>query len=374
MQKGPDKKVSEAARTLSKLGASKGGKARAEALTPEERQAIARDAITTRWARDKGQTGQQKIPRATHGSPEHPLRIGNVEIPCYVLEDGRRVLVQEHMLNALGMPVSGNRRSGTLNRLHSFVAQKRLKPFISAELLSCTAGPLRFIPLRGPLAYGYEATVLADICEAVLAARDANLLLKQQDHIAIQCDILMRGFARVGIIALIDEVTGYQADRDREELHKILEGYISKELLPWTKRFPDEFYEQMFRLRGWQYHPMTKRGPRKAGELTVHIVYEKLPPGVLEELRSRNPVIREGRRRHRHHQLLTDDIGHEHLKNHLIGVTTLMRAATTWKEFEVALARAFPAHHKSAQIEMALDVKGNYALAASHTREANQEE
>src|SRR5205085_9661100 len=117
----------------------------------------------------------------------------------------------------------GNTRSGTLNRLHSFVAQKRLNPFVSEDLASCTGSPIRFRTTKGILANGYEATLLADICEAVLAARDAKVLLKQQEHIAIQCDILIRGFARVGIIALIDEVTGYQADRDREGLNKLLE-------------------------------------------------------------------------------------------------------------------------------------------------------
>lgn len=52
----------------------------------------------------------------------------------------------------------------------------------------------------------------------------------------------MTAFAKTGLVAVIDEVTGYQADRDRDELQKVLEKYISAELLPWAKRFPDEFY------------------------------------------------------------------------------------------------------------------------------------
>ena len=184
MEKNNQKEASEAARTLAKLGASKGGKARAEALTPEQRKEIAREAITARWERVKERRDPEKLPMATHGSPDHPLRIGDVEIPCYVLEDGRRVVVQEHMLNAMGMTQTGNTRSGTLNRLHSFVVQNRLKPFISEDLATCTANPIQFRTTRGILAKGYEATLLADICEAVLAARDAKLLLKQQEHIA----------------------------------------------------------------------------------------------------------------------------------------------------------------------------------------------
>mgnify|MGYP003561277120 CR=1 FL=1 len=52
----------------------------------------------------------------------------------------------------------------------------------------------------------------------------------------------MRAFARVGITALVDEATGYQYERENDELQKILKAYISEELLPWQKRFPDIFY------------------------------------------------------------------------------------------------------------------------------------
>ncbi len=41
--------TSEAARALSKRGASKGGKARASKLTAKRRQAIARKAAKARW-------------------------------------------------------------------------------------------------------------------------------------------------------------------------------------------------------------------------------------------------------------------------------------------------------------------------------------
>jgi hypothetical protein len=106
--------------------------------------------------------------------------------------------------------------------------------------------------------------------------------------------------------------------------------------------------------------PITGKRPREAGKITNKIVYEKLPPGVLDELRRKNPVISNWQRKHKHHQFLTDDIGHPSLQRHLIAVTTLMRAATSWKEFEVLLQKAFPSHNNPPQIEMELDEEGNY--------------
>ena len=86
-----------------------------------------------------------------------------------------------------------------------------------------------------------------------------------QEHIGASADILMRGLAHVGIIALVDEATGYQVVREREELHHILEAYINQELLPWSKTFPDGYYQELFRLRGWEYSPPSVKRPQMVG-------------------------------------------------------------------------------------------------------------
>lgn len=279
----------------------------------------------------------KKVPKATHSGI---INIGDMEIPCHVLEDGRRVLVQRKMVTALGMARGGSSKGGG-DRLAHFISGKGISPFVSNELHEVIKEPSLFKTARGITAYCYEATVLADICDAVLEAKKEKKLQKQQEHIVEQCEILMRGFARIGIIALVDEATGYQYERDRYELEKILEAYIAKELLPWAKRFPDEFYRQLFRLRGWQYSPLTVKKPKYVGKLTNQLIYEKLPKGVLTELRGKNPVTRRGYRKHRHHQFLTEDIGNPHLERHIASVTTLMRAAANWRNFERLFQRAF---------------------------------
>ncbi len=104
----------------------------------------------------------EHIAQAIYGSPDRPLRIGNLEIPCYVLEDGKRVLHQRGMVAALGMGRGGSSQGGG-DRLAKFTAQDRLKSFVSDQLLKVTTNPLKFKTPRGQIAYGYEATVLADI-------------------------------------------------------------------------------------------------------------------------------------------------------------------------------------------------------------------
>jgi hypothetical protein len=348
--------VKEAAKVMSKLGASKGGKARAEALSPEERREIARQAVMTRWARHK-KSDAAELPRETHTGI---LQIGDREIPCSVLDNGLRVLSSSGLSRVMGSRRKGRDirledREDPSPKLPPFLYAANVKPFISDDLMAPLISPIRYKMKSSGIALGYEATLIPRICEVILDANKAGVLKANQQYIVETAEILMRGFARVGIIALVDEATGYQAERDRNELHKILAAYISEELLPWAKRFPNEFYQHMFRLKGWPYSPITGKRPREAGKITNKIVYEKLPPGILDELRRKNPVGNNWQRQYKHHQFLTEDIGHPHLQKHLVAVTTLMRASKTWKQFDELLENAFPSTNDGQQIEIELE-------------------
>ena len=192
------------------------------------------------------------------GAPDRPLVIEGVEIPCYVLEDKTRVFVQRGMATGLGMsPV------GSGQRLTVFVASKRLKPFISEELEVGINNPIRFLAQTG-IAHGYPVDLFVELCKAILKAHDAGRLTKQQVHIAERVRILRNALMGVAIIALVDEVTGYQDMRARDALAEILEEFIAKEKRPWTRTFPYEFHKEIFRLKGWPMLPDGKsiKGPR----------------------------------------------------------------------------------------------------------------
>jgi hypothetical protein len=281
--------------------------------------------------------------RAEYGSHDHPLKIAGMEIPCYVLEDGRRVLVRGAILKALNMSTGSAHGGIEGDRLVKFVFTKGIKPYVSDELIQALTNPILIRTPHGVLAHAAEATILADLCDAVLEAREKGDIHRQQIHIAKQCEILVRGFARVGIIALVDEATGYQEVRNREALQALLDKYLLKEFAAWARRFPPEFYHEMFRLKGWQWRGLkVGRSPGVVGKYTNDIVYERLAPGLLEELQARNPKNEKGYRDHKHHQLLTEDVGHPALAQHLYAVIGLMRASSNWDQFYRMMQRAFP--------------------------------
>ena len=314
----------------------KGGKARAEKLTAEKRTDIARMAAQSRWG------GDGEVLRATHGSSDRPLVIGELSLPCYVLEDGRRVLSLGGMIRALGMSIGGGGK-GEGDRLGRFLGSNSISPYVSNELSSRIKTPIRFhAPTGGSVATGYEATILPEICDAILASRKSGTLRPQQSHIAEQAEILVRGLARVGIIALVDEATGYQEVRDRKALEEILNKYISEELRKWTPTFPTDYFMQIFRLRNWTAPSFPTARPGIMAHYTNDIVYSRLAPGVLKELQQRNPIDEHGRRKHKHFQHLTETHGHPKLKEHLGDVVVLMKAASSWQEFRKLLDRVKP--------------------------------
>ena len=246
---------------------SKGGKARAESLTKEDRSEIAKKAAQSKWDN----------PRALFGSPDKRLKLGERELECYVLEGGDRVLSGRGMQEALGL---GQSHGGLLK---DFVNQKSLLPFINNKLAMELDSPIRFIrPGRGGvLAAGFKAETLPNICDAVLEARNSGALTgKRQLEVAKQCEIVVRALSRVGINALIDEITGFQEVRDRDALQQILEKYITDEWAKWTKTFPDDFYKELFRLKGLEYPTASGRKPQSVGHWTNDIISDRLAPGV----------------------------------------------------------------------------------------------
>jgi hypothetical protein len=333
---------------------SKGGLTRAEVLSPEQRSEIARKAAQTRWSAD--------IPKAI--TKTSPLKIGDTEIACAVLEDETRVFTQNAFLQAIGRVPNPSQKA--IAEIPVFLRANNLKPFISEDLIR-SLKPIIFRPLGGGgrqtveggkggrgYAIGYKAETLRDVCRVFVKADGQGKLKPRQIHIAQRCDQLLRALEGIAITALIDEATGYQAFRDRDALQRILEAYINPELvpLPWTRRFPDEFYRELFRLQGWQYSPPQLKRPKILGNITAKLVYRQLPPGVWEELKRINPIDKKGNRRHKNWRFLTEHIGNPHLEKQLVAVITLMRSADNWGEFERLFSRAFRISPEQRQLEL----------------------
>ena len=310
-------------------GRAIGGVASRAKLTPEERSASASKAALAKAA-------MSKLPKATHfGS----LKIGETEIICFVLDDGRRVISGRGLTSAIGMKGRGQGAA-------RIAGHKLLKHNESNDLSLAIETPIKFVG-RSPkganaTSDGYEAIVLQEVCESILTARDKGLLASDQDkRYAVRADILMRGFARVGIVALVDEATGYQKDRAKDALAKVLEAFVAKELQPWVKTFPADYYEQLFRLYHIPFPPEGKPQWRPSffGHITNDVVYARLAPELLPELKK---AASKAARKARLHQWLINEMGHPKLREHLASIVTLMRISKTPDQFKGFVDQAHP--------------------------------
>lgn len=321
--------------------AAKGGEARAANLSAERKKAIGKLGAEARWGTD--------LPRATH---DGPLPIGDATLLAAVLPNGKRLIVQGTMLTAIGRsrtPKAGTGGTVNVDGLPFFLSAEVLKPFITDELRLSTT-PIFFRLKGGQRAVGYDALLLPMVCKVYQGLRDslvkkltkgtadeaktAKSVYAKYEHIIKRCDELSHGFAMRGIIALVDDATGYQDDKVRQDIDRIIEAYVAPSLRPWAQKFPHEFFRQAYRLLGWKYEPgQTKHSPYM-GKFINKYVFEALPPGVLEELKARLPKNEKGHRRAKLWQLLTVDTGIPHLDRQLTADLTLMQIADSRQQFD----------------------------------------
>jgi len=344
-------------------GKAKGGHARADSLTAKERSEIASRAAKKRWEHREVQYSDMPV-----AMPEFRgvLNLGGIGLPCAVIKGPngiQRVLTESGITEA----ILGT-RSGASKRLKKaasvggeflpiFIAPGQLKPYIDKEL---SDGPLKPIDYRdgARIVRGYDASVLPAVCNIWLKARADQALQKQQLDKAQKAEILLRALAETGINALIDEATGYEKVRPQNALQVYLEMLLRKELAAWAKKFPDEFYENIYKLKGWTWPGMQKNRFSVVAHYTRDLVYERLGHGLLEELERKSPRNEKGQRPNKLHQWFTEDIGDPLLAQHLHSLVMFQRLAIAngygWNRFVKMIDQVLPKKGANLELPMAL--------------------
>lgn len=315
-------------------GKSKGGVARAEKLTPEERKDIARKGAQARWGSVPGD-----MPEAIS---QGQLTIGDVAIDCYVLKDGRRLFHKRGLAKALGLKSEGG------NAFMKSMTRKSLGSVIKGNLLESINNPIVFKPLNGDPAHGYEAIFIIELCDAIWEAGRLGALKPSQYFLSVQSEIIVRSSAKIGIIALIDEATGYIKDKKKEEYRQLFHEFIRDELREWEKEFPDQFFNMIYKIYNLRRNYKNKH-PQFFGKFIRKYVYTPLANShgvVLEMIDEKNPVVyTNGGRKYKMHQFLSDEVGLPAMRAHLWQLIGIGNAARSKEGFERGFKNAFPGPH-----------------------------
>ncbi|QHN02681.1 hypothetical protein FTO74_04330 [Granulicella sp. WH15] len=273
---------------------------------------------------------------ATH---QGRVTIGKWNLLAFNLRDGRRLLAKETFKEVLALPTTG----GNKDTLRKISQHQLMRNSALTTAMSVFENPICFRSNAGKLIEGFEAEGLVTLCKFLLKAREIGVLQTAAlMRTARAAESIIISLANVGLIAMIDEATGYQAKRTKGSLQEIFDKFLKTDYDSWNKRFPDDFYQEIYRLRKWEWKGRSINPPQCVGNFTNFIVYMRLAPGILGELESRNPMLENGERLVKHHQWLSDDIGQPALSHHIFAVITLMKVSETWSAFIAKLVKAFP--------------------------------
>jgi hypothetical protein len=314
-----------------------GARARAEALTPEERSVIARHAALTRH--------RKGLPKAI---AEGVLKIGDLAIPCAVLDDtaNTRVLSQTGFLRAIGRhPFAKGGTGSALDDSAPFLRPINIKPFISLELERSSI-PIQYLP-RNPtsgaagVGYGYKATLLPDVCWVYQDAMTAGKLLKSQLHLGESARSFLKALTNHAIDDLVDQATGFDDIRKYNAVIKLLEKQISAEKLKYAKMFDTDFYRMLFRINGWPFDPENSARPSVLGHW-MNNFYDRMTPGIRQALHGKVKRNAKGRPTEKLTQYLTDEDGKKRLRELTEGIKAVGRLSTDKNDFWEKMDIAYP--------------------------------
>ncbi|AIC93067.1 P63C domain-containing protein [Shouchella lehensis] len=283
------------------------------------------------------QKDKNEVIRATHKGEWMPMST-DIKVECYVLENGERVFSLRGTARTLGL--KGGGALALPRMLGANYIQEYLSEDLKSWLIETDQGRVQRIqpPEGGNSFHAFKATLLVDLADAFYRAKndgifDKNSMSHQKD-LAQRLYNITLAFSKVGINALIDEITGYQEVREKNELQKLLDLYVEGLFQPWEKRFPEDSYREIFRLKDWEYTGSSKR-PQTVGKITNKFIYDFLPDEVMKDVREKKTG------KEKLHQWLTSDVGVGHLEKQITSTTALMRASDNWNEFEKLFNRSF---------------------------------
>jgi hypothetical protein len=293
------------------------------------------------------------------------IAIDDLKIECYHLDNNTRVISGRGLQKILGI---NTRKSGkklieasgnTLQNLLISFKKKDNCPDTVYEIEKVFKDEVIQFKRKGaggsaPYTNGFEATFLMDICHFIQDLYLSGILPEKYNELYDRATQVERAYSKLGIIAHIDEATGYNKEKD--EYHKLFKQYILEEAREWEKEFPEELIDIFYKIYGIK-KIKGKNHPWFFGKLINKYIYHPLANSngaILKMLQDKNPVIisKNGTRyrKSRFFQFLKEEIGLPELRKHIWKFIGVGSASVNKSQLERSFARAFP--QKGDQIDM----------------------
>jgi len=296
------------------------------------------------------------IPKATHWGD---LDIAGTKIPCYVLSTGDRVFSLKGVVVGLIETDGG--------QLAEYLKVRALQPHLPPDLMPSENGdiPAFFRFDTGgegvaKYAVGIKVERFNDLIRAYSSAlvdhalsphdKTKIALTDRQLQIAQRAVRFQQATADVGLIALVDEATGYQYEREEDALQIKLRLYLEEDMRKWERTFPDQLWAEFGRLTNWK--GTLHQRPKYWGKLIMELIYGYLDPDVAKWLKEHAPKPIKGQN---YHQWLSSQYGLKKLTEHIWLVVGMAAACENMPELRERMAERFGRHQ--VQLRMYLPIK-----------------
>lgn len=309
-----------------------GGKARAKKLSPRRRKEISKIAVLAKKER-------ASLPKTICGTEDKMIICGDFKIQCFVLEEETRVLTLSELLSGFSMSIGGGR--GGLRKIPGLMARLAKKGIDIKGLDVRANNPILFIKPDGQIANGYDAKLLPDICSVLIDADRKGGCGSRITRYADRAALVQHGFSTMGIISLVDKITGYDDFQKARDFGQILKAFVAKELRPYVKTFPPEWYKQICKLRNIPYDPNSVKYPSYFGHITNNLVYKRTAPGVWAEIKKLSKDSNSLTKPHLH-RYLTLETGVPRLNSVLYQGIGVMKLSKDWSDFMKKLEIVLP--------------------------------
>lgn len=260
------------------------------------------------------------------------------DLPCYVLEDGQRIFRLSHLTKALTNKEHGKFGNYLATSNINKYLPENLKPLNDKYHDRVPQGIVKFkFKSADKVEKGYNSEDFMDVCAAFATANlRGEILSDAQKEIVINVNKYILASSKVGITALIDEATGYQAQRDHNELQLRMSFYLAEKEREWEKTFPDQLWMEFGRLTNWS--GSIKQRPKYWGKLVNEFVYDCIDEDLVTYLKENKPLKPSNTR---YHQWLNEDRGVKALIQHIWQVIGMSKTCNSIQELRRLINKEF---------------------------------
>lgn len=285
--------------------------------------------------------------KIAYGSSKLPLKIGGLELACYILSD------KQHVLPIAGIQkILGYEGKSETWLLHILISISKFEK-IPKELLEAYEHPVK-IEINATknnieILNAIDSTAFLETCQTIVDAKNNGLLGANLIKISKPASLILEHTKHKSIDVLIDDATGYQTYKTQVMLsfEQYMHSQLEDEAVFWLKTIADDFYLVLFKIHNQDWHLM-KTSPEIMGSLIYDLIFCRINTEILSELRAKAPkraYLRKGNR--------PQDNENPKLKEYIDDIMALLKTtAHNWFIFLQLLNRTYPIqNHYSSMVK-----------------------